>query len=78
MPAEFPDVKPSPETSSPELSDLDRALVEAAAEMSFDWPESLPVDGIIIGMLYVGLGCLLFAGLIALGVLPFATRILDQ
>jgi hypothetical protein len=48
---------------SPALSDLDRALIEAAEEMSFDWPEFLPVER-ITGM---ALASLLFAGLVALG-----------
>jgi hypothetical protein len=31
-------------TDQTELPDLDRALVEAAEEMSFDWPEFLAVE----------------------------------
>ena len=47
----------------PALSDLDRALIEAAEEMSFDWPEFLPVERIT----EMALASLLFAGLVVLG-----------
>jgi hypothetical protein len=49
------------------LLDLDKALVEAAGEMSFDWPESLPVERIKQGIAELALGSLLFAGVVALG-----------
>ena len=61
----------SPKTKSPsgngapELSDLDRALVKAAEEMSFDWPDFLPVERIRPGIAQMALGLLLFAGLVA-------------
>jgi hypothetical protein len=42
---------------------LDRALIEAAEEMSFDWPEFLPVERIT----EMALASLLFAGLVVLG-----------
>ena len=47
----------------PALSDLDRALIEAAEEMSFDWPEFLPLERIT----EMALASLLFAGLVVLG-----------
>lgn len=52
---------------APEPSDLDRALVEAAEEMSFNWPEFLPVERIGAGIAQMALGLLLFAGLLAFG-----------
>ena len=52
---------------SPALSDLDRALVEAAEEMSFNWPEFLPVERIKTGIGEIALASLLSAGLVALG-----------
>lgn len=48
-------------------SDLDRALVEAAEEMSFDWPEFLPVERIKPGVAEMVLAVLLFAGLLLFG-----------
>jgi hypothetical protein len=45
-------------------SDLDRALVEAAEEMKFDWPEFLPVERIKAGISEIALGCILFAALL--------------
>jgi hypothetical protein len=52
-----------PVETSLALSDLDRALIEAAEEMSFDWPEFLPVERIT----EMALASLLFAGLVVLG-----------
>jgi len=40
--------------------DLDRALVEAAEEMEFDWPEFLPAERIRAGITEIALGFLLF------------------
>jgi hypothetical protein len=60
----------SPEADSPggeeipEVSDLDRALLE---EMSTDWPEFLPVERIEVGIAQLALGLLLFAGFVAFG-----------
>jgi hypothetical protein len=44
--------------------DLDWALVEAAEEMKFDWPEFLPVERIKAGISEIALGCILFAALL--------------
>jgi hypothetical protein len=53
--------------------DLDRALVvQAAEEMSFDWPEYLPGEWITQGIVRLALGSLLFAGIVALGGSLFA------
>jgi hypothetical protein len=46
---------------------LDRALVEAAEEMSFNWPEFLPVERIGAGVAQMAVALLLFAGLLAFG-----------
>jgi hypothetical protein len=59
----------TPDSSA--LSDLDRALVEAAEEMSFAWPEFLPVERIEPGLIEIALWCLLFVSVVALGVLLF-------
>ena len=53
---------------APEVSDLDRALLE---EMNFDWPEFLPVERIEAGIAQTALGLLLLAGLVAFGYLHF-------
>ena len=45
--------------------DLDRALVEAAQEIEFDWSEFLPAERIKAGIMEIALGFLLFAGLVA-------------
>jgi hypothetical protein len=49
----------------PELSDSDRALFDAAEEMSFNWPEFLPVERIGAGTAQMVLALVLFAGLLA-------------
>lgn len=49
------------------LSDLDKALVDAAEEMTFDWPELVPVGRIASGIREIALGALLAAGLVVLG-----------
>lgn len=54
-------------TDQTELPDLDRALVEAAEEMSFDWPEFLAVERFRPGITEFALNSLLVAGLVALG-----------
>jgi hypothetical protein len=59
------------EGHQPGLLDLDRALVEAAEEMSFDWPEFLPVEWIRCGIGRLALGSLVFVGVVALGGLFF-------
>ena len=46
---------------APEVSDLDRALLE---EMNFDWPEFLPAERIEVGIAQMAVGLLLFAGLL--------------
>ena len=55
-----------PRPDSLAIYDLDRALVEAAEEIEFDWPEFLPVERIKAGITEIALGFLLFAALIAL------------
>ena len=55
------------EDEFPALSDFDRALIEAAEEMSFNWPELLPVEGIKAGITQIALASLLFAGLVVAG-----------
>jgi|SRR5262249_2289784 len=50
----------------PALSDFDRALIEAAEEMRFDWPEFLPVERVRAGIAQMALASLLFAGLAVL------------
>src|SRR5215831_16871750 len=44
------------------LYDLDRALLEAAKELDFDWPEFLQVERVIRGITEIALGCALVAG----------------
>jgi len=44
--------------------DLDRALVEAAEETKFYWPEFLPVERIKAGISEIALGLILFAALL--------------
>ena len=48
--AELSSVHSSPEDSLSMLPSLDRALIEAAEEMNFDWPEFLPVKRIKVAM----------------------------
>ena len=43
-------------------SDLDRALLAAAEELDFDWPEFLPVERIIRGITEIALGFGLVTG----------------
>jgi hypothetical protein len=50
---------------SPAPYDLDRALVQAAEEMRFDWPEFLPVERIKAGISEIIVGLILFAALLA-------------
>jgi hypothetical protein len=58
-----------PPPDSPASYDLDRALVEAAEEIEFDWPEFLPMERIKAGITEIALGIL------ALGILVFAAVI---
>ncbi|HTD14445.1 MAG TPA: hypothetical protein VK673_04665 [Chthoniobacterales bacterium] len=44
-------------------SDLDRALVEAAEELDFDWPEFLPTERVVKGITEIALGFALVAGI---------------
>jgi hypothetical protein len=62
-------LKPNaPETMDQDgLSDLDRALVEAAEEMRFDWPEFPALGRIIPAMMRFVPNWLLLAGLAVLG-----------
>ena len=50
---------------SPAPNDLDRALVEIAEEVQFDWPEFLPVGRIEAGITEIALTFLFLAGLFA-------------
>jgi hypothetical protein len=45
--------------------DLDRALVEAAEELDFDWPEFLPAERVVKGITEIALGLALVAGIAA-------------
>ena len=63
-----PEAKSPGEEGTPEVSDLDRALLE---KMSFNWPEFLPVERIEAGIAQTALGLLLLAGLVAFGYLHF-------
>jgi hypothetical protein len=63
-----PEAKSPGGEGAPEVSDLDRALLE---EMSFNWPEFLPAERIETGIAQMALGLLLFAGLLAFGYLHF-------
>jgi len=65
--AELLSVHAPPEDSLSMLPSLDRALIEAAEEMNFDWPEFLPVERITRGIAEMALASLLLAGLVALG-----------
>jgi|ERR1700752_3653455 hypothetical protein len=49
------------DTTAP--SDLDRALVEAAEELDFDWPEFLPAERVVKGLTEIALGFALVAGI---------------
>lgn len=69
---DLPNVKSPDVDDSPEPLDLDQALVEAAKEISFDWPEFVPVERIIPGTAELALECLFFAGLAALGTYFFS------
>jgi hypothetical protein len=62
---DLPEAKLPGEDGAPEFSDLDRALVETAEEMDFNWPEFLPVERIELGIAQMTLALLLFAGLLA-------------
>jgi hypothetical protein len=44
------------------LSDLDRALLDAAEELDFDWPEFVLVERVIRGITEIALGCALVTG----------------
>jgi hypothetical protein len=55
-----------PRPDSLAIYDLDRALVEAAEEIEFDWPEFLPAGRIKAGITEIALGFLLFAALVAI------------
>ena len=68
---DLPEAKSLRSPDSPALSDLDRALVEAAEEMRFDWPEFLPVERIEPGLIQIAMWLLLFVSAVALGVLLF-------
>ena len=57
-----PEAESPGEEEIPEVSDLDRALLE---EMGTNWPEFLPVERIEVGIAQMALGLLLFAGLLA-------------
>jgi hypothetical protein len=57
-----PEAKSPGGEGAPEVSDLDRTLLE---EMSTNWPEFLPVKRIEVGIAQMALGLLLFAGLLA-------------
>jgi hypothetical protein len=50
---------------SPAPYDLDRALVEAAEETRFDWPEFLPVERIKAGISEIIVGLIVIAALLA-------------
>jgi hypothetical protein len=62
---DLPEAKLPGEDGVPELSDLDRELVEAAKEMNINWPEFLPVERIGLGIAEASLALLLFVGLLA-------------
>jgi hypothetical protein len=51
------------------LPDLDRALLEAAEEMNFHWPEFLPAERIKKALREIALGFTMLAGLVTLGCL---------
>ena len=54
--------------------DLDRAFLEAAEEMRFDWPEFAPAERIKAGIMEIAFGLLLFAALVGLpGVIRMST-----
>jgi len=54
--------------------DLDRAFLEAAEEMRFDWPEFPPAERIKAGIMEIAFGLLLFAALVGLpGVIRIST-----
>lgn len=44
-------------------SDLERALVEAAEELDFDWPEFLPAERVVRGITEIALGFALVGGI---------------
>jgi len=50
---------------SPTPYDFDRALVEVAEQMKFDWPEFLPEERVGIGIVEIVFGLCLFAALVA-------------
>ena len=50
---------------SPTSHDLDVALFQVAEGMKFDWPESLPVERIKIGISEIALAFILFVALLA-------------
>ena len=66
-PDHFPNAKAVEENGSLALSDLDKALVEAAKEMTFDWPELLSVERIASDIGQIALRGLVAAGLAVLG-----------
>ena len=45
--------------------DFDRALVQAAEQMKFDWPEFLPEERVENGIVEIVTGLFLFAALVA-------------
>ncbi|HEY2123462.1 MAG TPA: hypothetical protein VGH07_07695, partial [Chthoniobacterales bacterium] len=53
------------EKDSPTPYDSDRALIKAAEQMKFDWPEFLPEERLGIGIVEIVFGLFLFAALVA-------------
>ena len=66
--AEKKDNLSRPDSSAP--FDLERALVESAEEMQFNWPRFLPVERIKAGIAEIALGLLLLAGLLSFSWIP--------
>jgi hypothetical protein len=53
------------EKDSPTPYDIDRALIEPAEQMKFDFPEFLPKERLGIGIAEIVFGLFLFAALVA-------------
>jgi hypothetical protein len=61
----------TPDEDGASMIDQQRALVDAAEEMRFDWPKLLPVERIQEGLTEIALCLFLVVGLVAAGGLYF-------
>lgn len=61
------EIKPPVGANSLTPLDIRDVLVAESEKMSFDWPDSLPIERIKAGLAEIALAFLLFAGLVTFG-----------